>query len=38
MKMIINNENQTYTYQIFMDTCNGENYQNNISTCEETKT
>ena len=45
--MKINNENETYilhfmfsykysTYQIFMDTCN-EKYQNNISTCEETR-
>ena len=45
--MKINNENEKYilhvifhtlhsTYQIFMDTCN-EKYQNNISTCEETR-
>ena len=47
MKMKINNENETYilhsmfsykysTYQIFMDTCNEKQYQNNISTYEET--
>ena len=46
--MRINNENETYTlhlmfsykystYQIFMDTCNGKQYQNNVSTYEETK-
>ena len=45
--MKTNNENEKYilyfmfsykysTYQIFMDTCN-EKYQNNISTCEETR-
>ena len=45
--MEIYNENETYTlhfmfsykystYQIFMDTCN-EKYQNNISSCEETR-
>ena len=48
MKMKINNENETYTlhfmfsykystYQIFMDTCNGRQYQNNISTYKETR-
>ena len=26
------------TYQIFMDTCNEKQYQNNVSICEETKT
>ena len=47
--MKINNENKTYilhfmfsykyssTYQIFMDRCNGEQYQNNVSTYEETR-
>ena len=41
--MKINNENETYilhfmfsykysTYQIFMDTCNGKQYQKNVST------
>ena len=45
--MKINNENEIYTlhfmfsykystYQIIKDTCN-EKYQNNISTCEETR-
>ena len=44
----INNENETCTlhfmlsykystYQIFMDTCNEKQYQNNISTYDETK-
>ena len=44
----MNNENEIYTfhfmfsykystYQIFMDTCNGKQYQNNISTYEETR-
>ena len=45
---MLNNENEIYilhfmfsykysTYQIFMDTCNGKQCQNNISTCEETR-
>ena len=47
--MEINNENEIYTlhfmisykyhtYQIFMDTYNEKQYQNNISTCEEQET
>ena len=46
--MKINNENEIYTlhfmfsykystYQIFMDTCNEKQYQNNILTYEETR-
>ena len=46
--MKINDENETYilhfissykysTYQIFMDTCNGEQYQKNVSTYGETR-
>ena len=46
--MKINNENETYTldfmfsykystYQIFMDTYNDKQYQNNISTYKETR-
>ena len=46
--MKINNENETYTlhfiflykystYQIFMNTCNGKQYQHNISTYEKTR-
>ena len=46
--MKINNENEIYTlhfmfsykystYQIFMDTCNGKHYQNNVSTYEEAR-
>ena len=46
--MKINNENETYilcfmfpykysTYLIFMDTCNGKQYQENVSTYEETR-
>ena len=48
MKMKINNENETYllhfmfsykysTYKIFMDTCSGKQYQNNVSTYEKTR-
>ena len=46
--MKINNENETKilhymfsykysTYPIFMDTCNGKQYQKNVSTHEETR-
>ena len=46
--MKINNENETYvlhfmfsykysTYQIFMDTCNRKQFQNNVSTYEKTR-
>ena len=46
--MKINNENEIYTlhfmfsykystYQIFMDTCNGKQYQKNESTYEKTR-
>ena len=46
--MKVNNEDETYilhfifsykysTYQIFMDTCNGKQYQKNVSTYGETR-